>query len=331
MILITGGAGYIGSHVNKMLGKYSISTLVLDNLIYGYKDSVKWGIFIEGDLQDEDKLENIFSKFPIEAVMHFSAYAYVGESMVHPAKYYRNNIANTIHLLDAMVRHNVKYFVFSSTCAIYGRPMLIPVTEDAMPCPINPYGRTKLAVEQMLEDYHSAYGLQYCILRYFNAAGADPEMEIGERHNPETHLIPLILDVALGKRPNNHEFGLDYPTRDGTCIRDYIHVNDLADAHIRALEYIKKYDCSEKFNLGNGIGYSVNEVIDMASDVTGMEIPVLYKDRRLGDPPELIGSSEKAMKLLGWKPQYDLRMILETAWRWHAKDYYSYGVLSHGS
>ncbi len=319
MILIVGGAGYIGSHVNKQLNKAGFETIVLDNLTYGHREAVKWGTFLEGDLADESFLNKMFSEYPIEAVMHFSAYAYVGESVEKPDRYYRNNVTNTMYLLDAMVRHGVQYFIFSSTCATYGLPKHVPITEDMPQNPVNPYGRTKLMVEHMLKDYHTAFGLDYCALRYFNAAGADSESEIGELHNPETHLIPLILDAAIGKRPYIAVYGTDYPTKDGTCIRDYIHVEDLADAHIRALKYIQQNQCSDEFNLGNGIGYSVREVIEMAQQITGLEIPVKYASRRPGDPPELIGSSEKAQKILGWKPKHDLNSILTTAWNWHRK------------
>ena len=319
MILIVGGAGYIGSHMNKILNQRGAETLVLDNLVYGHREAVKWGKFIEGDLADVSLLDRIFTEYPIEAVMHFSAYAYVGESVEKPEKYYNNNVVNTLHLLDAMRRHDVKYFIFSSTCATYGEPEKMPIVEDMPQNPINPYGRTKLMVEKILEDYHRAYGLNYCALRYFNAAGADPACEIGALHAPETHLIPLVLDAAIGKRKSISVFGTDYPTLDGTCVRDYIHINDLADAHIRALEYIRKNDCSEKFNLGNGCGYSVKELIEMARKVTGKKIPVVYAERRPGDPPELIGSAEKAKRILGWEPKFDLESIMQTAWAWHQK------------
>lgn len=319
MILIVGGAGYIGSHMNKMLNQRGLETLVLDNLVYGHREAVKWGQFVEGDLADVELLGRIFTEYPIDAVMHFSAYAYVGESVLKPAKYYNNNVANTLHLLDAMMRHNVKYFIFSSTCATYGEPKRMPIIEDMPQNPINPYGRSKLMVEKILEDYHRAYGLNYCALRYFNAAGADPDCEIGEQHDPETHLIPLVLDAAIGKRESISVFGTDYPTVDGTCVRDYIHINDLADAHIRALDYIQKNHCSEQFNLGNGCGYSVKKIIEMARKVTGREIKVVYADRRAGDPPELIGSAEKALRILGWTPKFDLQSIIETAWKWHLK------------
>lgn len=317
MILIVGGAGYIGSHINKQMHLQGYDTVVLDNLIYGRREFVKWGQFIYGDLNHANTLDEIFSQYEIDAVMHFAAYAYVGESVTNPAKYYRNNVANTLNLLDAMVKYKVKNIVFSSTCATYGEVNQMPITEEFAQHPVNPYGRSKLMVEQILMDYHRAYGMNYCALRYFNAAGADPAGEIGEWHDPETHLIPLILETAMGKRAAIGVFGSDYPTPDGTCIRDYIHVDDLAAAHIKALAYIKKEGKSECFNLGNGQGYSVKEVIDMARKVTGKEIPVKMEARRSGDPAVLVGSAEKALTILGWKPEYGLEQIINTAWHWH--------------
>lgn len=319
MILIAGGAGYIGSHVNKELNARGYDTLVLDNLSTGHREFVQWGQFIEGDLADCELLERIFTEYPIDAVMHFSAFAYVGESVEKPMKYYNNNVVNTLHLLDAMVRHDVSNFIFSSTCATYGEVDEMPIVETMSQRPINPYGRTKLMVERILADYHQAYGLDYCALRYFNAAGADPEGCVGEWHEPETHLIPLVLDAAGGQRQSISVFGTDYPTEDGSCVRDYIHVFDLADAHIRALEYIQKNNVSEYFNLGNGKGYSVQEIIKNAEAVTGRRISVKKSARRAGDPAVLIGSAAKAERLLVWKPQYDLQDILRTAWNWHEK------------
>lgn len=318
MILIVGGAGYIGSHVNKELHKRGYDTVVYDNLIYGHKEAVKWGHFEYGDLRDTNRLEQIFSTYDIEAVFHFAAFAYVGESVKNPSKYYHNNVAATINLLDAMVRHNVKYFVFSSTCATYGQPDVMPITEDMPQRPINPYGASKLMVERILEDYETAYGLHSVCLRYFNAAGDDPDTEIGEMHDPETHIIPLVLDAAIGKRQNIHVFGTDYDTPDGSCVRDYIHVLDLADAHIRALDYMKKENTSNRFNLGTSNGISVLDIIDAAKKVTGREIEVVYDERRAGDPAELVGSNVKAKEILGWEPQYsDIETIMEHAWAWH--------------
>lgn len=320
MILIVGGAGYIGSHINKELSKKGKKTLILDNLIYGHKEAVKWGEFIEADLNDKDKIRNIFQTYKISAVMHFAAFAYVGESVTNPQKYYQNNVINTINLLDVMIEFNVNNFIFSSTCATYGNPIEIPITESHPQNPINPYGQSKLMVEKILNDYSHAYDFNYVALRYFNAAGADIDCEIGEDHNPETHLIPLILDAALGKREDIKIFGSDYDTKDGTAVRDYIHVTDLADAHILALEYLLKGNKSNIFNLGNGDGYSVAEVIECARKVTKQEIKATKQDRREGDPDTLIGSAQKAKDVLGWNPRYpDLESILQTAWNWHKK------------
>lgn len=320
MILIVGGAGYIGSHVNKELNKRGYETVVYDNLIYGHREAVKWGIFEYGDLRDTTRLEELFNKYEIEAVFHFAAFAYVGESVTNPSKYYNNNVAATINLLDAMVRHNVKYFVFSSTCATYGQPDKMPIREDMPQRPINPYGTSKLMVERILEDYETAYGLHSVCLRYFNAAGDDPEGEVGEMHDPETHIIPLILYAAIGKRESIKVFGTDYPTKDGSCIRDYIHVLDLADAHIRALDYMKRENASNRFNLGTSNGTSVIEIVDVAKKITGVNFKVEYADRRPGDPAELIGSNVKAKEVLGWEPKHsDIETILKDAWNWHQK------------
>lgn len=323
MILVTGGAGYIGSHINKMLHQNGYETVVLDNLVYGHREAVKWGVLEVGDLADIVRLEEIFTQYDIDAVFHFAAYAYVGESVKNPQKYYNNNVVNTLHLLDAMIKHNVKHIVFSSTCATYGVPKEIPITEEMGQNPINPYGASKLMIERILDDYHNAYGLNYCCLRYFNAAGADPDCEIGESHTPETHLIPLILAAAAGDRKNIRIFGVDYSTRDGSCIRDYIHVTDLADAHLKAMNYLKGGGRSACFNLGNCAGNSVLEVIKAAKEVTGKNISVVFDKRRPGDPPILVGSAEKAEKILGWKPQYgDIQAILEHAWKWYCNKRY---------
>jgi UDP-glucose 4-epimerase len=320
MILIVGGAGYIGSHVNKELNKHGYETVVYDNLIYGHKEAVKWGTFEYGDLRDTSRLEQIFNTYDIEAVFHFAAFAYVGESVTNPSKYYNNNVSATINLLDVMVRHNVKYFVFSSTCATYGQPEQMPITEDMPQRPINPYGASKLMVERILEDYENAYGLHSVCLRYFNAAGDDPDGEIGEMHDPETHIIPLVLDAAIGKRDCIKVFGTDYETPDGSCVRDYIHVLDLADAHIRALEYMKKENCSNRFNLGTSNGTSVIELVDVAKKVTGVDFKVVFDERRPGDPATLIGGNKKAMEILGWEARHsDIETILKDAWNWHRK------------
>jgi UDP-glucose 4-epimerase len=322
-VLVTGGAGYIGSHAVKALLQAGYQVLILDNLVYGHRDLVEQVLqvkLIEGDIEDRPLLDHLFQTHKIEAVMHFSAYAYVGESVTDPDKYYRNNVVATLTLLEAMLAASIKKFVFSSTCATYGVPKFIPITEDHPQNPINPYGATKLMVERILSDFDVAYGLKSVCFRYFNAAGADPSGLLGEDHNPETHLIPLVLQTALGQRQSISIFGTDYPTPDGTCIRDYIHVSDLADAHILGLEYLLKGGESNVFNLGNGNGFSVREVIAAAQEVTGRNISVQECDRRPGDPPSLIGSSEKARKILGWQPIYpDIKDIVTHAWNWHQK------------
>lgn len=318
MILVVGGAGYVGSHVNKMLSVNGYKTVVFDNLIYGHRKFVKWGSFVSGDLADLEHLRLMFKKYPIDAVMHFAAFAYVGESVADPQKYYLNNLRNTLNLLQAMNEADVKNIIFSSTCATYGNPVSLPIKESHQQVPINPYGNSKLMVERILADYSMAYGLNYVSLRYFNAAGADPDGEIGEAHKPETHLIPLVLDVALNKLHSINIFGNDYDTPDGTCIRDYIHVTDLASAHLLALEYLYRGGKSDAFNLGNSNGFSVSEVINKARMVTRKNINVKFTNRREGDPPVLVGSAEKAATVLNWKPRYpDLSDIIATAWRWH--------------
>jgi len=317
-ILVVGGAGYIGSHMCKYLSKHGYVPVVLDNLVCGHRRAVKWGPFFEGAMDDRDLLRRVFSEYRIASVMHFAAFCYVGESMTEPAKYYQNNVAGTIALLETMVQESIPGFIFSSSCATYGEPQQIPISEDHPLNPINPYGRTKLMVEQILEDFRSAYALESVCLRYFNAAGADPDGELGEDHDPETHLIPLVLQVALGQRPQVSVFGDDYSTRDGTCIRDYIHIEDLAQAHLLALERLLDGQPGGVFNLGNGEGFSVREVIDIARQKTGAPIPVNVTARRPGDAAVLVGSSAKASQELGWKPQYpELEAIIETAWNWH--------------
>ncbi len=320
IVLVTGGAGYVGSHANKLLHQHGYDTLVYDNLEVGHAECSKRGTLVQGDLSDRDGLRTLFESNRITAVMHFAAYTYVGESVDHPEKYYRNNVANTLNLLDAMIEHGVRSLVFSSTCAVYGNPNRIPISEDHPLDPISPYGRTKRMVETILQDVSAAHDIRYASLRYFNAAGADPEGEIGEWHDPETHLIPLVLDAALGKREDVKIFGTDYDTPDGTCIRDYIHVTDLAAAHVAALEHLKKTGTSDVFNLGNGNGFSVRQVIDEAKAVTGRVIRVEEAGRRPGDPSTLIGSSDKARKVLGWNPRLaGLTEIIDTAWVWHKR------------
>ncbi|MFC1815075.1 UDP-glucose 4-epimerase GalE [Thermodesulfobacteriota bacterium] len=319
-ILVTGGAGYIGSHMCKYLFGQGYQPVILDNLSRGHRQAVKWGEFYKGSIADRSLLDKVFASHDIAAVMHFSAFAYVGESMNEPGKYYSNNVAATVWLLQAMVANGVYDFIFSSSCAVYGEPNEIPIPENHPKNPVNPYGRSKLMVEQILEDFSSAYGLRYISLRYFNAAGADPEGEIGEDHRPETHLIPLTLQTALGQRKAIEIFGDDYETRDGTCIRDYIHIDDLAQAHLLALERLSSGESGAIYNLGNAEGYSVNAVIDLARAITSRSIPAKVVGRRPGDPAVLVGSSEKAIQELGWNPRYmDLRDIIATAWNWHRK------------
>lgn len=317
-VLVCGGAGYIGSHINKELNKEGYETVVFDNLVYGHRKAVKWGAFEQGDLAHMDEIERVFQTYKIDAVFHFAAYAYVGESVTEPEKYYYNNVVNTLNLLHVMKKYGCDKFIFSSTCATYGEPERVPIIEDMKQNPINPYGATKLMIERILQDYNKAYGLQYAGLRYFNAAGADPDGEIGESHEPETHLIPLVLDAAGGQRPDIKVFGTDYKTRDGSCIRDYIHVKDLAAAHLLALHHLENGGESDFFNLGNEIGTSVLEVIDSVKKITGREFPVVMTSRRPGDPKILVGSSEKAKNILGWKPVYtDIDEIVKHAWYWH--------------
>ena len=319
-VLVCGGAGYIGSHANKQLCQEGYETIVLDNLVYGHREAVQWGRFEYGDLKYIDDIERIFQKYDIQAVMHFAAYAYVGESVTDPEKYYYNNVANTLNLLHVMKAHNCRKIIFSSTCATYGEPEKIPITEDMPQNPVNPYGFSKLAVERILKDYHKAYGMEYAVLRYFNAAGADPQGKIGESHNPETHLIPLVLDAACGRRADIKVFGTDYDTPDGSCVRDYIHVTDLASAHVLALRYLEGGGESVCLNLGNETGTSVFEIIETVKELTGKEFSVVLSDRRQGDPAKLVGSSKKAAKILGWKPMYsDIRTIVNHAWAWHEK------------
>lgn len=319
MILITGGAGYIGSHTNKLLHQKGLQTIVYDNLSRGHREFVRWGKFIQGNLADKAKLDSCFKNHAIDAVLHFCAFCYVGESSNHPAKYYHNNVVNTINLLDAMVEHGIQYIIFSSTCSTYGNPVKIPLMEDHPQHPINPYGKSKLLVEKILKHYEEAHGIRHINLRYFNAAGADPDGEIGEWHEPETHLIPIAMQVASGQRDHMQIFGTDYKTPDGTCVRDYIHVNDIAEAHLLALEYLQNGAASDVFNLGNGNGFSVRDVIQAVERISGKAVKVIEATRRPGDPPILIGSSEKAKTILNWQPGHpDLEDIIRTAWHWHS-------------
>ena len=319
-ILVVGGAGYIGSHTAMALEAAGYDALVFDNLTTGHAEFLRFGRHVIGDLADYAALQSVFAANSICAVMHFSAFTYVGESVTDPAKYYRNNVANTLNLLECARAHDVRAIIFSSTCATYGIPKYLPLKEDHPQLPISPYGRTKLAVEWMLEDFALAYNLPYTALRYFNAAGATPaklQAQIGEWHEPETHLIPLVLQAAKDPRREISIFGTDYDTPDGTCIRDYIHVCDLADAHILALERLLAGGGSCAFNLGNGQGYSVREVIACAKKISGLPITVKEAPRRMGDPARLVGDARKAIAELGWKPSYaDLADIVRTAWEW---------------
>ncbi|MCM3216314.1 UDP-glucose 4-epimerase GalE [Niallia taxi] len=320
MILVVGGAGYIGSHLVKELVEKE-EVIVLDNLATGHQESVdERAVFIKGDLGNAEDLEPIFSKYPIKAVMHFAAFSLVGESVQDPFKYYENNVANTLTLLKTMLKFNVKNFIFSSTAATYGIPEEEIILEKSNTAPINPYGRSKLMVEQILADFHEAYGLNYVVFRYFNAAGAHESGEIGEKHDPETHLIPIILQHLLGQRESISVFGTDYPTEDGTCIRDYIHVTDLAAAHIKGVEaLLDGSKQAETYNLGNGVGYSVKEVIETCENVTGEKANVVLADRRAGDPARLVASSNKIYEDLGWKAERGLESIIQSAWEWHKK------------
>lgn len=317
-ILVTGGAGYIGSHTVRQLSKQGKEVIVLDNLQKGHRHAVDRDRLIIGDISDKKLVTEVIKNYNVDSVIHFAADSIVGESMSNPSKYYNNNVIKTINLLDAMIENDVKKIVFSSTAAVYGEPDEIPIREDVQTKPTNVYGRTKLIIENILQDYDHAYGLKYIALRYFNAAGADESGEIGEDHSPETHLIPLVLNTALGKREKILIFGDDYNTPDGTCIRDYIQVNDLAQAHILALKALGPGSKSAVYNLGNGNGFSVKEIIEVAENVTGINIKKEIADRRQGDPAVLVACSDKIKKELGWQPQYtSLEKIIETAWNWH--------------
>lgn len=319
-VLIVGGAGYIGSHMVQMLIDRGHEPVVLDNLSTGYREAVLGGTFVEADLGDPAALERVFTAHRFDGVMHFASYIEVGESVRDPSKYYRNNVSNTLNLLDAMLRHKVDNFIFSSTAAIFGEPEYVPIDERHPQRPINPYGFSKYVIERALQDYDRAYGLRSVALRYFNAAGADPEGRIGERHEPESHLIPLVLQAASGRRADIQVFGTDYDTPDGTCVRDYVHVVDLCDAHLLALDRLRAGEPSSAYNLGNGNGFSVQEVIDCAQRVTGMEIARQYAPRRPGDPAKLVAESRLARSELGWEPRYDdLETIIAHAWAWELR------------
>ena len=320
-ILVLGGAGYIGSHTALEIVKSGRDVVIADSLVTGYKKAIpEKARFYQGDIRDFEFLDNLFQQEKIDAVIHFAAYSLVGESVANPLKYYGNNLYGTKILLEAMVKNNIDKIVFSSTAATYGEPENIPILESDRTCPTNPYGETKLAVEKMFKWVAEAHGLRYVSMRYFNACGADENGIIGEAHNPESHLIPIILQVPNGKRETISIYGTDYDTPDGTCIRDYIHVTDLAQAHILAVKYLYNGGKSDIFNLGNGVDYSVREVIETARKVTGRPIPVTETSRRAGDPARLVASSEKAKRILGWKPVHNcLEEIIASAWNWHKK------------
>lgn len=316
-VLVTGGAGYIGSHTCKALAKRGYVPVVYDNLVYGHQDLVKWGPFEVGDILDRKRINQVIERYKPSAIIHFAAYAYVGESVEDPSKYYRNNVTGSLTMLEAMRDHQIENIVFSSSCSMYGVPRYVPIPEQHPIAPINPYGRTKAIVEQMLQDFDSAYGIKSVSLRYFNAAGADPDGETGELHDPETHLIPLVLDVAAGKMPYVTIYGDDYDTLDGTCIRDFIHVTDLAQAHVLALEKLYEKEMSAVYNLGTGRGFSVREVIETSRSVTGENIPVKIGHRRAGDPSCLVADASKAKVELRWMPYFEnLAEIIKSAWRW---------------
>ena len=318
-VLVTGGAGYIGSHTSKALARAGHEPVVLDNFAAGHRWAVKWGPLAEGDLGDQAFVLRTLREFAIEAVIHFAADALVGESVSNPRKYYWNNVVNSLRLVDSMLEQGVKRIVFSSSCATYGVPSRVPIPEDHPQAPVNPYGETKLMVERILRDYDPAYGLRGVALRYFNAAGADPEGDLGESRVVETHLIPITVQAALGQRSHVEIYGTDYPTPDGTAIRDYIHVNDLARAHVQALEYLIAGGNSTAFNLGTGIGQSVREVIAAVGKLCEGRVPVKEGPRRIGDPPALVAEPAKARQVLGWKPEYpELDPIVESAWKWHS-------------
>lgn len=322
-VLVTGGAGYIGSHVVRMLLKQGHSVVIIDNLSRGHIEAVAEGVkFEKADLLDFEGLKAAIARHKIDAVIHFAAFAYVGESVENPGLYYVNNVTGSINLIRALNENNVRKIVFSSTCSLYGNPEHVPISEKEKLNPINPYAKTKYFIEQVLSDFDASFGIRYAALRYFNAAGADFEGVIGESHEPEPHLIPIVLQAALGKREKVMIFGDDYPTEDGTCIRDYIHVYDLADAHIKALEYLNKGMESTIINLGTGTGYSVKEIIESARRITGREIKAVISERRAGDPAVLIADNKKAREVLGWIPKYGLDDIIKSAWQWHQNPKY---------
>jgi UDP-arabinose 4-epimerase len=317
-VLVTGGAGYIGSHTCKALAAAGFLPVTIDSLVYGHEWAVKWGPLIKGDIHDRGLLERVFGTYRPSAVLHFAGFAYVGESIISPDKYYHNNVAGTITLLDAMRGHGCSKIVFSSTCATYGIPHTIPIPEGHEQRPINPYGWSKLMIEQIMRDYERAYGIRHASLRYFNAAGADSDGELGEQHDPETHLVPLVIEAALGQRPHVEIYGTDYPTADGTAIRDFVHVTDLAAVHVLALQHLLKGKESVSVNVGTGRGYSVREVVKAVESATMVEVPVRESPRRAGDPPVLVAEPTRAITTFGWRPRFDnINSTIESAIRWH--------------
>lgn len=322
-VLVTGGAGYIGSHFVRYLIENKHEVIVLDNLSRGHIKSVnEKAIFEQADLIDKESLNKVIRQHLPEAIVHFAAFAYVGESVEKPELYYENNVVGSFNLINAAVNNGIKNFVFSSTCSLYGNPERVPIAEDQIPNPINPYANTKFIIEKMLSDYEETYKMRFVALRYFNAAGAHPTVELGESHDPEPHLIPIVLNTALGLREKVLVFGDDYDTPDGTCIRDYIHVVDLADAHLRALEYLEKGNSSTVFNLGTGEGNSVLEIIMKSKEITNKNIPFEIVNRRTGDPARLVADNKKAADILGWRPKYNIDEIITTAWNWHSNKKY---------
>jgi UDP-arabinose 4-epimerase len=331
-VLITGGAGYIGSHSAKALARAGLHPVVVDNLHRGHREAVQWGPLVEADIADRSALQKVFRQYPIEAVIHFAAFAYVSESMRTPDLYFRNNVVNTLSLLDVMRDEGVRKIVFSSSCSTYGYPRQTPIPEDHVQQPVNPYGESKLMVERLLHWYGSIYGLSWVALRYFNAAGADPEGDLGEDHDPETHLIPLAICAALGLIPYLEIYGTDYDTPDRTAIRDYLHVADLADAHLAALQYLGSGGTSTAFNLGTGNGHSVREVAAMVEQVAGHKVPFREVSRRPGDPPCLVAEAVKAAEVLGWHPRHSsLEEIVRTAWNWKVRSAQAQPVAASGA
>ena len=319
-ILVVGGAGYVGSHACKALAAAGYEPVVLDSLITGHRWAVQWGDLLEGDLGDEAFLRSVLREHDFAAVMHFAAFASVAESVMYPERYYRNNVANSLNLLEAMREAGPKRIVFSSSCAVYGIPRRVPITEDTPLCPINPYGASKLFVEHMLEAYGTAHGFEWAALRYFNASGADPDGMIGEAHDPETHLLPLAINAALDPSAELAIFGTDFPTPDGTAVRDYVHVDDLATAHLLAMEHLARGGANVALNLGTGNGHSVRQVVDAVHRVVGQKMNLRTQPRRPGDPPELVADAGKAEKVLGWRAQWtDLDAVIDSAVRWHRK------------